>query len=768
MNMDVSTLPHAARQALELLQQGRLSEAESLCRRIIAFHPGYFHAAHLLGIIALQRGDHASAARWLAAAVAADPAQAPAHSNLAAALTGLRKPAEALACCDRALGLKPDFAEALSNRGDARRALERDEESLASYDRALALAPALFAAHLGRGAVLARIQSHAAALRSLDRALSIAPGHAHALNSRGNALLGLDRPEEALAAFDAALARAPALAEALNGRGCALRAMRRFPEALRSFDQAIGAQPNGWAAYSNRAKVLLELERYADAIESCEHALRLNPRSSDALILEANALQFLGRSEEAEHCFARAAELQPDVGYTLGNRLMSRAEGCDWRDRAELESAIARSIDEGRRECLPFVLLSVSDSAEAQLECARMRAQEQRPASVPSWRSESRGHRRIRVAYVSGDFGNHPVSYLLAGVLERHDRSRFEVFGYYLRTREETPMEERVRRGFEHRFDVSARSDLEVATMLRESGIDIAVDLAGFTRGARPRIFAYRAAPIQVNYLGFPGTVGADYMDYIVADEFVIPPGCAKFYSEQVAYLPECFQANDDRRVRPGAGSATRASESLSDEAFVFCSFNNSYKVNPGMFDIWMRLLARVPGSVLWMLGDSERVRHNLRGAARDRGIEPDRLVFARRATYDRHLARLPLADLFLDTLPFNAGATASDALWMGLPVLTCPGEAFAARMAGSLLSAAGTPELIARDLDEYEAKALQLARDPQARGAIRDRLCRGSTPLFDTERFRRHLESAYETMWMRHRRGERPQTFSVPLVEGP
>jgi len=327
-------------------------------------------------------------------------------------------------------------------------------------------------------------------------------------------------------------------------------------------------------------------------------------------------------------------------------------------------------------------------------------------------------------------------------------------------------MGQRVRSAFERFIDVSARSDQEIAELMRTLEIDIAVDLGGFTANYRTPIFARRAAPIQVNYLGFPGTMGAAFMDYVLADDFVIPPENQRHFRECVVYLPDCFQANDARRVI-GERVFTRAEEGLPAEAFVFCCLNNTHKINPPIFDIWMRLLDRMAGSVLWLLGHDAAVHDNLRREATIRGIDARRLVFAGRVSYADHLSRLVLADLYLDTLPFNAGTTASDALWAGVPLLTCAGETFAARMAGSLLRTAGLPELITFSLEDYAAKALELALRPKDLGALRQRLARQRTesPLFDTNRFRRHVEEAYVEMWRRYEAGAEPASFVVPSL---
>ena len=394
----------------------------------------------------------------------------------------------------------------------------------------------------------------------------------------------------------------------------------------------------------------------------------------------------------------------------------------------------------------------MSDDPALQLRCAQAyTAAKYPPAATPLCSGQPYTHPRLRLAYVSADFCEHALSYLLAGVFEAHDRARFEVWGIALKLGDGSAMATRVAAAFEHFVDASALSDNEVARLLREQEIDIAVDLTGHTQDARTAIFAAQPAPVQVNYLGYPGSMGAAYIDYIIADDFVIPEAARPHYAEQVVHLPDCFQGNDDQRVI-NAQPQTRAAHGLPEKSFIFCAFNNTYKLTPEFFDIWMRLLAAVPDSVLWLASGDASVQRNLRAEAEGRGIAPERLVFSPRIRYAEHLARLQLADLFLDTLPFNAGTTASDALRAGVPVLTCAGRAFSARMAGSLLRALGLPELITGSLAAYEARALELAANPAALSELRARLASNRTthPLFDTRRFTRHLEQAYLAMQQR------------------
>jgi predicted O-linked N-acetylglucosamine transferase (SPINDLY family) len=386
------------------------------------------------------------------------------------------------------------------------------------------------------------------------------------------------------------------------------------------------------------------------------------------------------------------------------------------------------------------------------------------PASPQKlWRGERYAHDRIRLAYLSTDLRAHAVGFLIVGAFEHHDKSRFETTGISLGADDKSETRARIEAAFDRFINVGEKSDNEVGTLLREMEIDIVVDLNGFTGHPRTRILAQRPAPIQVNYLGYPGTMGADYIDYIIADPIVITPNEEPYYTEKIAYLPETYQANDSRRRRVER-QPTRAEAGLPETGFVFSSFNNTYKVSPEMFAIWMRLLARVEGSVLWLLEDNEFAAANLRREAAARSVNPDRLIFAPRTRPESHLARQTLADLFLDTLPYNAHTTASDALWAGLPVITTPGTTFPGRVAASLLTAIGLPELIAPSLDDYERLALTLARDPDALAAVKAKLAshRESFPLFDTKRFTRHLEAAFRKMWERHRQGLPPQTFAV------
>src|SRR5262249_26195466 len=440
---------------------------------------------------------------------------------------------------------------------------------------------------------------------------------------------------------------------------------------------------------------------------------------------------------------------------------------CDWRDFTSDCAHLVATVEGRKVASTPFSFVAIPAAPSVQRTCAELTTADFYPADNPIWRGERYAHQRIRVAYLSADFYDHATACLMAGLFERHDRSRFETFAISFSPDDGTAMLTRLKRSFDRFIDVRTRDDNDVATLVRELEIDIAVNLKGFTQGSRTRIFAKRSAPVQVSYLGFPGTMGASYIDYIIADRFLIPPDQRHGYTENVVYLPGSYQVNDrDRKIADRIVS--RAEAGLPETGMVFCCFNNSFKITPDVFDVWMRLLREIDGSVLWLLQGNASAPANLRREAEARGVSGERLIFAVRAPLDDHLARHRLADLFLDTRHYNAHTTASDALWAGLPVLTCAGETFASRVAGSLLRAVGLPELVTHSLADYEALAFRLARDPEMLAGLTQKLARNreTYPLFDTARSTRHLEAALVTMWERHQRGEKPADFDVTAID--
>jgi predicted O-linked N-acetylglucosamine transferase (SPINDLY family) len=569
--------------------------------------------------------------------------------------------------------------------------------------------------------------------------------------------------EEAVSAYREALRARPAFPEALSNVAAALRALRRLDEAQSSATQALTLRPAYPRALNTRGLIALDAGRGAAAVADFQRALVLEPRFPEALHNLATALMQLKRYAEARAAYAQLARLMPEFPHAPGNALFAQLCDCDWRGWEAFSAAVTTAVERGEHAATPMSFLSVSGSPSLQLRCASSYTQAFFPPAAVAHASAPRAPgSRIRVGYLSGDLGEHAISYLLAGVLERHDSTRFETFAFAWGRRTDGEIRRRLERAFTRFIVVDELADEAVAHLMRETGIDIAVDLCGHTEGQRTGILARRGAPVQVNFLGLPATMGAGYIDYLIADPFLVPDSEEPHYAERIVRLAGGFQPNDDRRLVPPA--PPRAALGLPDDARVLCSFNRNCKITPEIFSVWMRLLQSLPDTVLWLLATHEAAADNLRREAALRGVAPERLLFADQIGYEGYLARYRHADLFLDTAPFNGGTTVSDALSMGVPVVTLAGESFAGRMAGSALDALGLNELITGSLAEYEATALTVARDPERVRALKDRLdrARREHPFFDTDRYRVQLEAAYATMTSRHTAGLAPASFTI------
>ena len=610
------------------------------------------------------------------------------------------------------------------------------------------------------GNVLAQMGRRSEAFAQYDQALTQKPDLFEALYNRGNLFLEAGRAAEALADYDKAAGLRPDMAGIWNNRGTALRRLRKPEDALASYRHATALAPGNINALTNLAIALVDLRRLDQALAASEVALAVQPDFAEALYVRGNILRDLGQLAEAQSSYAAALQKSPQHGLALNGLAQTSAVLCDWDRTAALLPRLKSDVLANRSLIQPFVLMGYSEDAALLRRCAENYVHHVAPAQPVLSERKSYGHDRIRLAYLSADFHQHPTAQLLVELFERHDRGRFEVSAFAFGPDDNSALRHRLVKAFDHFQDVRPLSDLEIARLIRAREIDIAVDLNGHTHESRPAIFSHRPAPVQVNYLVYPGTTGANYMDYILADRIVLPLDQQPFFSEKIVHLPDCYQANDATRAVPPPPS--RAEAGLADSGFVFCCFNNSWKIAAPVFGIWMRLLQQVPDSVLWLL-DSP-ASGNLRAQAQARGVDDTRLVFAPKLPPEQPLARHQLADLFLDTLPYNAHTTAADALWAGLPLVTCAGNAFAGRAAASLLHAVRLPELVTSRLEEYEALALRLARDPGRMQELKRALARepARLGLFDTERFRRGLESAYRTMWERGQRGEKPRSFVV------
>lgn len=741
-----------------------MAQAQEIYRQVLAIHPQHFDALHLLGVIAYQTGNHPQALGLIDRAIAIYPHNAASYSNRGNALLALSRSDEALDSYDRAIELKPDYAEAYVNRGNVLQQLRRPGEALDSYDRAIKLQPDYAEAYFNRANALQELGRPDEALDSYGRALEISPDFAEAYNNRGLVLKGLKRVGEALLSYDLALKLKPDYAKAHNNRGDALQDLKRLDEALDSYDLALKLKPDYAEAYYNRGNALKALKRLDEALDSYNHALKIKPDFAEAYNNRGNALLDLERPDEALASYDRALKIKPDFEFLYGTWLFTKMKLCDWSDAEGQITELAGRIERKTKATPPFPVLALSGSLALQRKAAELWVNENHPAShaLPAIVKCAR-HGKIRIGYYSADFDKHATAYLMAGLFEEHDREKFELVAFSFGPDRTDEMRKRISAAFDRFIDVRNKSDKDIALLSRNMGVDIAVDLKGFTQDQRVGIFSCRPAPIQVNYLGYPGTMGAKYFDYLIADSTLIPNASQRHYSEKIAYLPNSYQANDRKRQIANK-QFSREELGLPKTGFVFCCFNNNYKILPGTFDGWMRILKQVEGSVLWLLEDNPTAARNLREEAGARSVSAERLIFAKRMPLAEHLARHRVADLFIDTLPCNAHTTASDALWAGLPLLTCVGETFAGRVAASLLNAIGLPELIATTQEQYEALAVELATNTGRLKDIRQKLenNRLTTPLFDTRMLTKHIEAAYTQMYERFQADLPPEHIYV------
>ncbi len=751
---------------------GDLDAAERSYRALLAQAPGHGAAMGGLGALCFQTQRLEEAAALLAEAAARLPDDAQLLANLGAAYASLGRHAAAIDCLHRAVALAPRHIGAWGNLASLLVNADRLEEAESAVERLVALAPKDADALRRRATVRRRLGKFAAAIADYRRALALAPTDARIWSGLGGALAKTDELVAAIAAYREAIRLQPDRAEHHTHLGNMLRKRGEHEAALAAHARAIELAPERVAAHINRGAVLHEMARHAEALAEFRRAAELDPTSVIAWYNLGTVHEVLGDAPAAMAAYRRAYDLDPQDASAAALLLRQLRQVCDWRTAASIERKVAADTRAGlARGEIPAetTLAHLSRSTDRQENLALARASMRRVEARVRGLSVQRATatldpgRRLRIGYLSSDFRDHPVAHLLGGLFEHHDRTAFEIHAYSHGRDDASAYRRRIMASADRFTDIAALGFLAAAQRIASDGIDILIDLNGFTSGARFEIPALRPAPLQAMWLGYPGTSGASFIDYLITDRIVTPPEMAQDFSERLCWLPRSFQPNDDRQ--PIADRAViRGNYGLPEGAPVFCSFNQGFKIEPILFGVWMDILRAVPGSVLWLPSSSAEILANLRRAAAERAIDPKRLVFADRPPKELHLKRLGLADLALDTRLYNGHTTTSDALWAGVPVVTMLGEHFASRVSASVLHAVGLPELVAGSLEEYQAIVLRYARDPVALCALKAKLARNrrSEPLFDTARFVRALERAYRAMWRRHAAGLPPATLGI------
>lgn len=684
----------------------------------------------LAGVEAMERSDFETSAQEFQRSLAYLPGRPSTLINLQAVLVKLGRFDAALSMKPDILRIDPNAAEVYINCGNAYRARHEWTYAYDEYSSAILLDSSKEEAWSNRGAVNVEMQQPEAAEADFIRALS----------------LNKNNPD------------------VLNNLGALYNSLRRFDDAYRVLMKSIELKPKNPEAENNLGNLYLDLHKYSEAAYCFEKSLRLNPQNAGVHFNLGDALTALKKFEIALRSYEKAIGLDPTIKWLKGRRLLTAAKICHWPGFAVDRLAIINDIESEMPVITPFDALCLYSNPAILKRCAEIYVQRTCVANrvtIPAYL-----HKKIRVGYLSCDFREHAVSYLILGLLESHDIERFDILGFDIGTNDRSPVRDRVVASFKNFYELSHLSDIEIAKKIRDCEVDILVDLTGYTRGARTKVLAHGAAPIQVNYLGFPGTMGAnEFIDYIIADDVLIPSGFDKYYSEKVVYLPNCFQPNDSNRLI--GLPKDRTSYGLSKNSFVFASFTQAAKINEETFTIWLQIIRRTKDSVLWLIRESDTQEKNLKEYAARHGVLADRLIFSGVLPYSDHLARYRLVDLVLDTVPFNGGTTTSDALWAGAPVLTCSGDAFSSRMSASLLSALGAPELITSSLEEYSRVAVDLACRREKLSEIRQKINknRETSNVFDSKSIANRLEAAYESMYKRYEQGLPPNHIrTIPI----
>ena len=776
---------------------GQLEASAKMFETAVNIKPDYAEAHKNMGITLKELGQKEEAIESLKKAIAIDSNYVDAHYNLAITFKEQGHLDDAVKSYQKAIEIKPNFAQAHNNLGNVFTDQGQFDDAVKSYKKAIEINPNFAHAYNNLGNVFKDFERPDDALKSYKKAIDINPNIAEAHNNLGNVLKELGQPDDALQSYKKAIEINPKFAEAYYNLGNTLKDLRLFDSAIQHYKEVINLQPSYLQAYCDLGIVFIAIGKVEKSTQYFEKAINIKPDYAEAHNSLGNALNILGKinsaltcfekaiaidsnyaeaynnlgniyrglreREKANACYEKAISIKPDMDFIFGTLLNNRMNLSIWSDLTSQLLELRDRINKNENVIGPFALLGLIDDPDLQRKASVIFSNYHYPqnSELPNLEIYPK-HPKIRIGYFSGDFKIHPVAFLTAELYELHDRNHFEVYAFSFGPDTQDEMNLRIKAGVDHFHNVQSMSHKEVALLARSLEIYIAVDLGGFSGNSRTRVFAMSAAPIQLSYIGYLGTMGADYYDYLIADPVMIPKESQKYYVEKIVYLPS-FQVNDSKDLPPEI-TLTRKDVGLPEEGFVFCCFNNTYKFTPTIFDSWARILKQVDNSVLIVYANNELSTINLTQEIVKRGVKAERLIFAGNLERPEYLARYRVADLFLDTHPYNAGTTASDALKMGLPLLTMIGKSFNSREAASILTSMNLPELITNISEEYEALAIELATHPEKLKVIKDKLTSNLTtaPLYNTKLFVKNLESAYTTMYERHHKGLEPDHIYV------
>jgi len=735
--------------------------------KAIEIKPDYFEAYYNLGQTFQGLNNIDAAIKSYEEVLIIKPDFAELHNNLGVIYHGIDKIDSARKHLKDAVRIMPEFVEAYNNLGNVYKLINKPDKAIACYQKTIAINPGLADGYFNIGVVLQEQKKIKSAISNYETAISLNPNYADAYMNLAHIMQDLMQFDEAVEIYQKVLMITKDNAEALTELGITYMHLGKSNASIESFKKALAIDSNLNLAHNGLGIVFHKINQLEKALISYEKAIFNNPEYAEAYLNLGNLMTDLDQLDKAVLNYQYAFDLNPEIDNIFGNLLHIKMHLCIWDDFYNDLEELIKKINNNERVITPFPLLALIDDPKIQRKNAEMYVNDKYPRNhnLPKLSHYSK-HAKIRIGYFSADFREHPVSTLTAELYEIHDRGQFEIYAFSFGPDTQDAMNLRIKAGVDHFHNVHEMSDKDIAILSRSLEIDIAIDLGGHTKNARTGIFAMSAAPIQVGYIGVLSTMGADYYDYLIADQKMIPEKYQKYYSEKIAYLPS-FQVNDSKQSIPET-IFTRKDLHLPKEGFVFCCFNNTYKITPTTFDIWGRILKKVKDSVLLIYADNESAQVNLRKEIVLRNIDPSRLIFGKHLPKDEYLARYLVADLFLDTHPFNAGTTASDALRMGLPVLTMEGSSFNSREAASIISALNLPELITANSDEYESAAVELATHPEKLQIIKNRLINNlsSAPLYNSSMFTRHLESAYSIMYDRYSQGFKPDHIYVKKLE--